>query len=136
MINKALFQKTVTPLLGKALGAYTNRHKTIAANIANVEVPDYNRRTLAFEEELKEALSVNGKGLSRTHPKHMPVRSSLDDVRGRIDIDRSEPKLNAVNNVDIDHETAAMAQNQLNFNTLATTLRMEYQRIRMAIRGQ
>ena len=136
MLQKALFNKTITPLIGKCLDAYTMRHKAIANNVANVEVPDFNRREVNFENELKQALNTGSRALCRTHPKHIPIRKSIDEIAPRINIDSSNPKLNAVNNVDIDMEMADMAKNQLNFNLFSTVLRMEYQRLRMAIRGQ
>lgn len=136
MLQKLLFKSTITPLIGKCLDAYAKRHKAIAANVANVEVPGFNRRQVNFEKELKEALNKKGQGLCRTHPQHLPLQKSLDKVVSQVGIDRSNPKLNAINNVDIDLEMADMAKNQLNFDLLATVLRMEYQRLRMAIRGQ
>ncbi len=136
MLHKLLLNPTVTPLIGKCLNAYTKRHKAIASNIANIEVPGFKRREVKFEKELKEALRQRGEGLCRTHPQHLPVKKSLDKVIPTIAVDESNPKLNAVNNVDIDMEMADMAKNQMNFDVMATVLRMEYQRLRMAIRGQ
>lgn len=136
MLSKLLFGRTITPLAGKCLDAYSMRHKAVANNIANVEVPGYNRREVKFEEELKDCLRASHKALSQTHEKHIPIRCRIEKVQPSYAIDQENPKLNAINNVDIDMEAADLGKNQINFNLISTALRMEYQRLRMAIRGQ
>ncbi|MBL7191786.1 flagellar basal body rod protein FlgB [bacterium] len=135
MLDKLLIKNTIAPVLKKSLDAYSLRHKAIASNLANVEVKGFKRREVKFEDELKDALFDRGRGLCRTHSRHMPIRKGIEDVNPDAVIDASNPKYNAINNVDVDMEMADMAKNQLNFNTMATVLRMEYQRLRMAIRG-
>jgi len=137
MLDKMLFGKTVTPLAEKCLDAYSLRHKAIANNIANVEVPGYNRREVQFEDELKRCLKKDLSGLCTTHEKHIPIsKCKIERIQPRMVVDESNPKLNAVNNVDIDMEMADLAKNQIDFDLMSTALRLEYQRLRMAIRGQ
>lgn len=135
MIQKMLFGNTIVPLAGKSLDAYAMRHKAIANNIANVEVEGYNRLEVKFEESLKAHLKPDSQALYRTHEDHLPEGQGLKTAPS-LSVDSSNSKLNAINNVDIDLEMADLAKNQLNFNLLSTALRMEYNRIRMAIRGQ
>ncbi|NQS98790.1 MAG: flagellar basal body rod protein FlgB [candidate division Zixibacteria bacterium] len=135
MLENMLFGKTVTPLCGKCLDAYSLRHKVIANNVANVEVSGYNRMEVKFEAELENQLNRNKFALCQTHPKHLPVGGRLNSAPG-VAVDDSNPKLNAINNVDIDMEMADMAKNQLGHNLISTVMRMEYQRLRMSIRGQ
>jgi flagellar basal-body rod protein FlgB len=135
LLQKILFKRTITPLLGKGLDAYSMRHKAIANNLANIEVPGYDRKVVSFEKELKDALKYSTHALCRTHPKHIPIKNSIDHVKPNAATDESNPKMNAINNVDVDLEMAEMAKNQLSFNLLSTVLRMEYQRLRMAVRG-
>ncbi len=135
ILQEMLFAKTVAPLAEKTLNAYSLRHKAIANNIANVEVPGYQRLEVHFEDALKAYLKPSKEALYKTHPKHLPDAREISAVP-RLSIDRSNPKLNAINNVDIDLEMADLAKNQLSFNLIATALRHEYNRLRMAIRGQ
>jgi len=134
MIKDILFSKTIAPLAKKTLDAYAMRHKAIANNIANVEVPGYHRLEVHFEEALRSYLKPNQDALCKTHPKHLPDENLLDTMP-KLGVDRSNPKLNAINNVDIDLEMADMAKNQLNFSLISTALRHEFNRLRMAIRG-
>lgn len=135
MLRELLINQTIAPVLKKTLDACSLRHKAIASNLANVEVKDFNRREVKFEKELKEALFDKGRGLCRTHTRHIPIGKGIENIQPKIAIDPTNPKYNAINNVDVDMEMADMAKNQLNFNTMASVLRMEYQRLRMAIRG-
>jgi len=136
MIKDMLFGKTIAPLSGKCLDAYAMRHKAIANNLANIEVKGYDRREVKFENELKECLRRENTALNLTNEKHIPVGCKLEKVQPRFAIDKANPKLNAINNVDVDLEAADMGKNQIDFDTIATVLRIEYQRLRMAIRGQ
>jgi flagellar basal-body rod protein FlgB len=135
MLNKLLFGKTITPLVTKCLDAYSMRHKAIATNIANVEVRGYHRRIVNFEDDLKNSLKSSKSALLRTDEKHIPP-SHLREPEPAYAVDKSHPKVNAINNVDIDMESADMAKNQIDYSLISTILRMEYQRLRMAIRGQ
>lgn len=134
MIQKMLFDKTIAPLAEKSLDAYAMRHKAIANNIANIEVPGYNRLEVHFEEALRSYLKPNQDALCKTHPKHLPDENRLNALP-KLGVDRSHPKLNAINNVDIDLEMADMSKNQLNFSLISTALKNEFNRLRMAIRG-
>lgn len=130
-----LFGNTIVPLAGKTLDAYAMRHKAIANNVANVEVEGYNRLEVKFEDSLKAHLKSSQNALCQTHEKHLPDGHGLKTAP-TIAVDESNPKLNAINNVDIDMEMADLAKNQLNFNLISTALRLEINRLRMAIRGQ
>ena len=135
IIQEMLFGRTIVPLASKSLDAYAMRHKAVSNNLANIEVPGYNRMEVHFEEALRAHLKPSKEALWRTHEKHLPDGNKMSAVP-KIGFDTSNPKLNAVNNVDVDLEMADMAKNQLNFSLISTALRHEYNRIRMAIRGQ
>ena len=135
ILQEMLLKNTVVPLASKSLDAYAMRHKAVSNNLANIEVPGYNRMEVRFEEALRAHLKPSKEALWRTHEKHMPDGHKMCTVP-EIGIDTSDPKLNAINNVDVDLEMADMAKNQLNFSLISTALRNEYNRIRMAIRGQ
>ena len=136
MIEEAIVGKTTIPLLHKCLNAYSMRHKAIANNIANVEVPGYQRVEVRFEDKLKKALFDPNQALSTTNEKHMGGRTrDIRSVRPEIEVDTRNQGLNGINNVDIDHEMADLAKNSLDFSAAATLLRHEFSRFRMAMGG-
>ncbi len=121
MIQNALLRHTALPVLGKSLDAATLRDKAIAANIANVGTPGYERIEVAFEEALKSALN----------PKPMDPGSARNDtgkpdrLNVGVDLEHLQPvafrpkdltQSSGVNNVDIDAEMSNLAANQIAFN--------------------
>ncbi len=49
-----LFGDRVLPVLGKAMDAYSLRHRVMADNIANANTPGFKRSYVPFESELRE----------------------------------------------------------------------------------
>jgi flagellar basal-body rod protein FlgB len=134
MFKNAITDKTVVPLLHKCMDTYAMRHKAIANNVANAEVPGYQRVQVRFEDSLKKALFDRRHALSVTDDKHIPGRDrNIDNVRPKLEVDTSQSELNGANNVDIESEMAGMAKNTLDFATAATLLRHEFSRFRMGM---
>ncbi len=124
--------------LKKGLDAFALRQKVIAANIANVETPEYRAKQVTFEEELSKVLNRQKSGLRRTHPDHIPVRGgveALDRVKAEVIPDQSPALYNGVNNVDIDKEVAHMATNQIHYATVAKVIALRHKLLLNAIKG-
>ena len=161
-LKDKLFGATRIPLLGKALDAYSRRHRAIADNVANAETIGYTRKRVQFEDKLKQAMGRGG--LRESNPSHISgglvrigqttselARSELRSGRdlialsdGRIRADRLESELehdrvpsdvNDLNNVDIDVEMSDMAQNHLSYTFAAKMDRKFFDMIKMSIRG-
>lgn len=121
-----LFDNTVK-VLEKTLGALSLRQAVIANNIANVNTPDYKRKEVTFEEELKTALSGEPKKLKGylTHPKHIPIPQpvvNLDSVKPEI-WERDDIYFrNDRNGVDIDVELAELAKNSMKYTAVTRAL--------------
>lgn len=121
MIQNALFRHTALPVLGKSLDAATLRDKAIAANIANVGTPGYQRIEVAFEDALKQALNPkpmdpgSAKG-DAGKPDRLNLVTDLDHLEPVAfrPVDTTQPS--GVNNVDIDMEMSNLAANQIAFN--------------------
>ncbi len=126
-----MFQRIGVPRFEKFLNLATFRHKLISGNIANITTPGYRGRDIDFHAEL-ERLSGSGNHLAGklTHAGHISIGqhrgSSPDVVKARV----AEGELNAV---DIDHEIASMAQNELQFTIGAKLLKGKLDGLRKAI---
>ena len=137
-----LFDKTRIPLLETALNAYALRNKVSAANIANINTVGYKAKSVSFEEELSGALN-QAVPTARTNDRHIPLGSTArPDSPARIIEDRSGPGTekdelsSGVNNVDIDHEMAELAKNQIRFRFAARLVSESFKGIQKSIRGQ
>lgn len=134
MIEDHLFGSTRIPLLVKGMNTYALRHRAISENVVNSETPGYQRREIVFEDKLRAVL---GKGrLELTSPRHIGqggVRGMDVEPEARIDTKPSD--VNDLNNVDIDVEMGAMAQNHLQFNFASKLTRDLFQLIQASIKG-
>lgn len=109
----------VTRSLHLALDGLQSRGQAIAANIANLETPNYLARQVSFEDSLRSALSIGA-------PERMRVSS-----------DRSmAPTRTNGNNVNIDFELLASAENVLREKLAVQALNGKYSLLRTAITGQ
>ena len=136
MIN--LFGKGRLPNLEKALTTYSLRQKTIASNIANVTTPGYKRVEVSFEDKLHD--EMNGLRLTGkiTNDRHLDL--------GPIPISKVEPEVvhpkteddfaSGYNNVDVDHEMALLAENQLQYRMATRMTNRFFKGLQNAIRGQ
>lgn len=120
-------------VLQKALDGSTLRHTAITNNIANVNTPGYKKLEVSFQSALEDALQPKS-NLKRTKPKHLPIPVSLNDPALIQVTKNSETTLrNDGNNVDIDMEQAALAENTLYFNSLAQMLSDQMSLLRTSI---
>ncbi|MCA9782094.1 MAG: flagellar basal body rod protein FlgB [Calditrichaeota bacterium] len=133
--ERLLFDRTVIPLAGKGLDAYALRQKAIANNVANAETDGYERRTVSFEDQLKEALGTDSDGLIRTHPDHLPKPGELAEVDAELEIDSAQDYWNGHNNVDIDREMTELSRALLTFNYTTRLVRGSFDTLQLAIRG-
>jgi flagellar basal-body rod protein FlgB len=106
--------------LGQVLDASGLRHRVIAQNVANVNTPGYQRREVAFEEELAKALAQPGTA------KPVIAKVVLSDGPERAD----------GNNVDIDREMGELAKNGLLYQAAAQLLNSRLASLRAAITGR
>jgi len=109
-------------IISKMLDGCMQRHKVIAANLANAETPGYKRSEVCFEDQLAEAIDAG----------------SPDDVQA-VDFEIVQTQGLAEradgNNVDFGRELGEMTRNTLTFSTLAQISAMRIQRLREAIGG-
>lgn len=118
-------------VMGTTLDATAKREALIANNIANVNTPNYKRKDIRFETELKNAF----------------VRAEGDNVDFRvkdIDLEALEPETYTDyaelsyrydgNNVDINTENALAAENQIKYNGLMDLVNKNFAQIQSVLK--
>ena len=99
---------------GRMLDLYALRHKLIAHNIANSDVPGFRKLEAEFDGELRKALSSND------------PESSLKTLD--LKVTRA-----AEQGVDTDSEVAEMGKNKLLYDTFAQIAQFRLRMLRAAI---
>lgn len=118
-------------VMGATLDATSKREALISNNLANVNTPNYKRKDLRFEKELKNAF----------------IRANGDSVDARVkhlDLDALEPQTYTDyaklsyrydgNNVDINTENGIAAANQIKYNGLMEMLNKNFAQIQSVLK--
>lgn len=110
------------------------KHGVITNNIANADTPNYKKKSVAFEEELRRMIE-NGNtqklDLKQTHPKHLPAKDANPSVVPYRIIEHTDTTMNNNrNNVDIDIEMADLAENQLLYNYMVDRVSGHYKKMK------
>ena len=130
---KSLFQPHLN-LAGKVMDMQLQRQNVIMSNIANVNTPRYQVRTLEFEKELQAALNLDMRGkLTRTHENHVPV--AFDPNGFGPDWEKGiKPRVaHGEDRVDLDKEMTKMTKNTLQYNALTQIVKSGFDGVRTII---
>ena len=136
-IQQSLYRNTVIPTVRKGLDAGVLRDKAIANNLANITTPGYRRIEIKFEEMLKETLDRNRVKGTRSDKSHLPVgKKELEEIvpYGYRSKDPTNP--GEINNVDIDIESAKLAENNINFNYAVKFMKNQTEGLLASIKGR
>lgn len=112
----------VETLLQTGLGVANLRSQTISSNIANLNTPDYKAKRIAFEGMLQQA--VGPEKLMTDNPRHI---GNLANIQPKIFTENGTKVRSNGNNVDLDTEMVAQAQNGIFYNTMVAQLNGRYQ---------
>ena len=110
-------------VLNRAADAAWQRNEAISNNIANVDTPGYKRQDVAFESVLQQALGNN---------RYQSMDDKVADVnlsrlRGRAYVDYANYSYRLDgNNVDIENENVMLAENQLKYQGLISSINQEF----------
>ena len=130
---------TTVELLGKSIDLRTKNQNLISSNIANAETPNYNPKSLVFEDELQGALKGRQKGTPAiTDPRHIPLKGAnerLQSVTGRVVETPSKTPGKDGNAVELENEMTKMSENQIMYNASVQILSKKFSGIRAAISG-
>ena len=102
-----LFDSTIRAL-DVALGAASMKQQTVANNLANVNTPGYQRKDVAFDDTLREALAADAEGET----------VNWNEVQPSVTTDNRAAMRQDGNSVDIDQEMAHLAENNVRYNAL------------------
>ena len=110
-------------VLNRAADAAWQRNEAISNNIANVDTPGYKRQDVAFESVLQQALGNN-----RYKSMDDKVANvNLSRLRGRAYVDYANYSYRLDgNNVDIENENVMLAENQLKYQGLISSINQEF----------
>jgi flagellar basal-body rod protein FlgB len=137
MINPISSSVDPMAVLQKSLDALSLQHEVIANNIANIDTPNFKRSVVSFQDKLKMAIDATPESpLWRTNAMHMPTSSkslSLDNFHADVQTISDTVGRNDGNNVDMEMESALLAQNNLLYNSLADVTSRYIGNIRHAI---
>ena len=129
MINTNVFD--YVNVLNKAADAAWTRNDVLANNIANMDTPGYKRQDVDFESQLKQAMrstrfkSVDARvGATNDTELETRVYTDASGFSYRLDGD----------NVDIDTETARLAENQIKYNGLVQSMNEEFTNLKMVMK--
>lgn len=110
-------------VLNRAADAAWQRNEAISNNIANVDTPGYKRQDVAFESVLQKALGNN-----RYESMDEKISNiNLSRLRGRAYVDYANYSYRLDgNNVDIENENVMLAENQLKYQGLISSINQEF----------
>lgn len=118
-----IFNNDSNVILKKSLDILMRQNRNVAENIANINIPDYQRKPTAFVDEL---LALRSQGqLKVTNQRHIP-----------IGLQATEPPGEEKGAVIITREMADLAQNQIRFDFSARMLRRKFDGLSRAITGR
>lgn len=110
-------------VLNRAADAAWQRNEAISNNIANVDTPGYKRQDVAFESVLQQALGNNR--YQSMDDKVANVNLSRLHGRAYVDYANYSYRLDG-NNVDIENENVMLAENQLKYQGLISSINQEF----------
>lgn len=130
-----IFQDTISFLLEKQLDACALRQTVIAGNVANVNTPNYKRRRVVFQEELKKAVDESRLPLRTTSARHIPKPVPLHLIEPQVVTEKGTWMRADRNNVDMEREMVDLAANTLLYRTAAGILGGRKNMLGYVIRG-
>ena len=118
-------------VLDRAADAAWQRNEAISNNIANVDTPGYKRQEVAFESVLQQALGNN-----RYESMDDKVANvDLSRLRGRAYLDYANYSYRLDgNNVDIENENVMLAENQLKYQGLISSINQEFTNLKTVMK--
>lgn len=123
MINTNMYN--YINVLDKAADAANSRNEILANNLANVDTPNYKRKDVSFQSFLEQAMI----GSESLDERVAEINTHLSDFGGLIYTDSStlSYRLDG-NNVDVDTESAMLAENQIRYDVLIEQIGQEFSR--------
>ena len=117
-------------ILNKAADASWIRNEVITNNIANIDTPNFKRSDIEFESTLKAELQ------GRESLDKRVANANLQNLKPLVYKEHSNLSYRLDgNNVDIDTESAILAENQIRYNAIVDSMSQEFNRIKTVLNG-
>lgn len=115
-------------VLDKAADASWTRNEILVNNLANSDTPNYKRKDVEFQTYLMRELNGNGSLDQKV------ANTDLNAISTTIytDHESTSYRLDG-NNVDIDTESANLAENQVRYSALLDSMSQEFSRIKSVL---
>lgn len=110
-------------ILDKAADASWLRNEVLSNNLANIDTPGFKRQDVDFESVLKEALESSH--YEDMDHKVAGLRHKALGARLYTDYSNFSYRIDG-NNVDVDNENVMLAENQLRYQGLITSINQEF----------
>ncbi len=139
-MDDSSYIKPINPAdsLGVALQGLNMRSKAIAGNLANTNTPDYKRKIVGFEEQLRQVqsqLRLSDIPLATTNGKHISNEvNSIRDVQPKIETDPSSIFVDH-NNIDIDKEMLELTKTGLSYKAISSMSKKYFEQMKGIVRG-
>lgn len=139
-INAVSFGSTVD-MLSNAIGGSDLEQTAIAQNIANVNTPGYMRQSVSFKDALAAAAGdATGDDLGMKTDSNrqfaLGTQAGPQPFDPQTQVDSVDKMRADGSNVDVDQETAQLAQNSGYSQTMSQLLQVQFARLREAITEQ
>lgn len=120
-------------VLDRAADASWLRNEVISNNLANVDTPGFKRQDVDFESVLKEALGMDHIGNYKDMDHRVAdLRHKALSARVYTDYSNFSYRIDG-NNVDVDNENVMLAENQLRYQGLITSINQEFANLKTAM---
>ena len=120
-------------VLGKAANASWLRNEVINNNIANVNIPNYKRQDVSFDDTL--AIELKKTGTTQVDLDKRVANADSTRLEGKIYTDATNYSYRIDgNNVDIDTENVELASNEIKYNGLVSSINAEFARLKSVIK--
>lgn len=134
-----LFNNPTMNLAHKVMDFRTQRHDILSSNIANKDTPGYRAEDLVFERSLRTAMNATETpgNMRVTDMRHFTGNNAppVNAVQAqRIHSAAPNPGFNG-NTVNLDKETAKIAENQLMYNASMRMMSHQFRMLKTVISG-
>jgi flagellar basal-body rod protein FlgB len=133
-LDKVVFNKTKVPILNAVLDVTQLRQRVIANNIANVGTQGFRKQSVRFQDFLESFVGRPGVTGTVANARHM----TIPGAQGSPEVYEAESGVNdsGINNVDVDGEMAALAENHLFFNAGQRLMSRQFAGLKKSITGR
>lgn len=128
MINSSIYN--YIDVLDMAADAASKRQEILSNNLANVSVPHYKRKDIAFEGILQSAMYGN----HSLDSKVQYLNDNREEFQPMIYTDNSSLSYKEdENNVDANTEEAYIAENKIRYDALVDMMNQEFSRLQTVL---